>query len=98
MDKIYELEKDLEKDAGDFAKKLGYWHRKYAHPHRRAAPDREFHKPGSHFYVEFKRRPNEPTAQQFAEHRDMRAAGCDVFWVDSIEDFRAVLKSRECGC
>lgn len=94
-DEIFDLEADLEKEAGRIATRRGWWHRKYKHPGRRSAPDREFCRLGYDLYVEFKRNPNVPTGQQLLEIREMQAAGRDVVWLDSIEDFEATLIDRE---
>jgi hypothetical protein len=92
---IFELEADLEDAAIKFAKKRGWWTRKYKHVGRRAAPDREFVRRGVRFLVEFKRVGNEPTEQQWEEIKGMAAVGMDVVWLDSIEDFKACLVVRE---
>lgn len=94
-DKIYELEQDLEDDAIKLAKRHDWLTRKFRHAGRRAAPDRWFAKAGRIFWVEFKRQGNAPSEQQYQEISDMRAAGLDVVWLDSIEDFRACLLQRE---
>src|SRR5271155_2333082 len=93
--KIYELEADLEGDATKLARKRGWLTRKFKHAGRRSAPDRWFARDGCIFWVEFKRWPAEPTQLQFDEISEMRAAGLDVIWLDSIEDFEAVLIARE---
>lgn len=94
-DRIYELEKDLEHDAGTLATKRGWFHRKYQGVGRRSHPDRLFARNGRVFWVEFKRLGNHPTEQQWIEIGKMRDAGLDVVWLDSYEDFRAVLLQRE---
>jgi hypothetical protein len=93
--RIYDLESELEDDAIKLAKRKGWLTRKFKHPGRRSAPDRWFAKGGCIFWIEFKRAPNEPTPGQREEIRVMRAAGLDVLWLDSIEDFGAVLADRE---
>lgn len=94
-DKFYELEADLERDAGNLATKRGWFHRKYQGVGRRSHPDRLFARNGRVFWVEFKRLGNHPTEQQWIEIGKMRDAGLDVLWLDGIEDFQAVLISRE---
>lgn len=91
-DKFYELEADLEKDAIAFAKRTGWLTRKFKHPGRRSAPDRWFAKSARLLFVEFKRRGNTPTVSQYLEIHAMLDAGLDVVWLDSIEDFRSVLR------
>jgi hypothetical protein len=94
-DRIFELENDLEDAAIKLAKRTGWLTRKFKHAGRRSAPDRWFAKGGYIFWIEFKRQLCEPTKLQWDEIKAMRAAGLDVLWLDSIEDFRAVLADRE---
>lgn len=94
-DQIFALEQGLEDEAIKIAKKRGWRTRKFKHPGRRFAPDRWFARDGYIFWVEFKRQLNEPTEGQYDEIDFMRAAGLDVIWVDSIEDFVACLTIRE---
>lgn len=93
--KIYEYEAELESDAIKLAKRRGWFTRKYKGPGRRSHPDRLFAKGGYIFWIEFKRYPKEPTELQWQEIGAMRAAGLDVLWLDSIEDFAALLADRE---
>ena len=93
--KIYESEAKLEDDAVKMARKRGWFSRKYRAAGRRSQPDRIFIRNGRIFWVEFKRLGNEPTAAQWEEINAMLAAGADVVWLDSIEDFRACLLQRE---
>ena len=92
---VFELEADLEKAAVRWARARGWHSRKYRTAGRRAEPDRIFIRSGHVLFVEFKRVGNVPTAQQWLAIDDLRAAGADVVWLDSIEDFRAVLIDRE---
>ena len=46
-------------------------------------------------WVEFKLPGEEPTDLQRREHREMMAYGALVYWLDCIEDFKAVLKNHE---
>jgi len=94
-DKIYELESGLEDAAISLAKRAGWLTRKFKSPGRRSDPDRWFAKGGHIFWVEFKRQLCEPTKGQWDVIKEMRAAGLDVVWLDSIEDFKAVLADRE---
>lgn len=94
-DKIYETEAKLESAATDYATNRGWFSRKYKGPGRRSHPDRLFAKGGYIFWIEFKRRGNHPTTLQWGEIRKMWAAGLDVLWLDSIEDFKAILHDRE---
>ena len=94
-DQIFELENDLEDAAIKLANRAGWLTRKFKHQGRRSAPDRWFAKGGCIFWIEFKRQLCEPTKLQWDEINAMRAAGLDVLWLDSIEDFCAILHDRE---
>ncbi len=63
---------------------------------------REKGRSGSRFYperrcafVEFKRPGEEPTLQQRNRHRQMKAKGANVTWVDNFEDFKNYLIAFE---
>lgn len=92
---VFELEANLESKAVSWARNRGWYSRKYRTQGRRAAPDRIFIFKGHTLFVEFKRLGNVPTAQQWEEIEDLVEHGADVVWLDSIEDFRAVLIDRE---
>jgi hypothetical protein len=92
---IFEYEADLEKSAVSWARKRGWYSRKYRAAGRRASPDRIFILRGKVVFIEFKRAPAEPTDQQWEEIRSLLDAGADAIWLDSIEDFRACLVTRE---
>lgn len=89
-------ESSLERRACAYAKKLGYWQRKFKSPGKRSAPDRIFkHKYGPLFFIEFKARGEPPTALQLEEHAEMRAAGLIVYVCDNFDDAKAIL-DRHC--
>lgn len=92
---IFEREADLEDKAVKWARVRGWYCRKYRTAGRRAAPDRIFIRGGHVLFVEFKRAGNLPTDQQRDELRQLHEAGADAIWLDSIEDFKACLLSRE---
>lgn len=94
-DKIYDLEIDLETDAVKWARRRGWYSRKFRAPGRRAAPDRIFVFQGRVLFIEFKRLGNEPTDQQREELDDLRKVGAHAIWLDSIEDFQAVILCAE---
>lgn len=52
---------------------------------RAHAPDDLLLLPGRHVYVESKRPGKEGRAGQLREHERMRAAGCEVLLLDTIE-------------
>lgn len=88
-------ESDIENWSGDLAKRSGWWHRKFASPGKRSAPDRVFAKKGRVFFVEFKATGQEPTLLQQHEHALMREAGLTVYVCDSRENFGLTLKLEE---
>lgn len=94
-DEIFELEIDLEKKAVKWARARGWFSRKYRSPGHRASPDRIFIRRGRVFFVEFKRLGNAPTRQQEDEIESLLLHGADVVWLDSLEDFKAVILGRE---
>lgn len=58
---------------------------------RAGAPDLLILLDGRHLWVEVKAPGKRPGAHQLREHERLRAAGCDVFVVDSLEAFEALL-------
>jgi hypothetical protein len=77
------LEREIESWAKVYARKRGYWCRKFTSPQHRSAPDDIFAKNGRVFFVEFKRTGVSPTELQLEEHNAMRAAGMTVYVCDS---------------
>lgn len=61
----------------------------------KAVPDRVFIRNGVVLFVEFKRPGEEPTLQQRNRHRQMKAKGANVTWVDNFEDFKNYLIAFE---
>lgn len=82
-----ELEADIERDCGKRQKARGWWHRKYKTQGHRSAPDRQFVRHGREVYVEFKRPGKHLTEKQEEYHREMKAAGMEVYWFDNRDDF-----------
>lgn len=80
--------KDVEDPCIEFAHRRGWWHTKVGAATRNAQPDDLFVRAGVYVWVEFKRPGEEPTAQQFKRHRDMRAFGMDVRWTSSVDEFK----------
>jgi hypothetical protein len=50
---------------------------------------------GAVVWIEFKRKGKEPTELQWREIRLMLGAGLNVYWVDDLEDAKAVLATHE---
>lgn len=87
-----QLESEIESDITDFAEVRGWWQAKFTSPGLRGVADRIFIRRGRHVFIEIKRPGEEPTLQQQKRARDMRSAGAEVVWVDSLEKARAVLR------
>lgn len=88
-------ESDIESWSVKYARKRGWWARKFRTMHRRAAPDFIFGKNGIVFWVEFKATGEAPTPLQADEHKDMRAHGLTVYVCDSRETFPGMLEAQE---
>lgn len=79
-------ERYIEKRVTDYAvKKLGWLSRKLQWIGRHGAPDRVFIRSGKLVFIEFKQFKKKPTEHQRLEHERLRAAGMDVYVIDSIE-------------
>lgn len=85
------LEREIEKKATDWAKRNGWWSRKFTSPAHRSSPDRIFAKRGVVVFVEFKRAGQKPTPLQAHEHVVMRGFGLLVFVIDSVEGLKDLL-------
>lgn len=91
----FRLEKDLQEAAVRWARSRGWFARKYKGPGRRSHPDYFFLRGGVHLFIEFKLPGKEPTDLQWREIREMIAHGATVYWLDSLDEFKAVLTSYE---
>lgn len=91
----FENETALQTRCVDWARNRGWFARKYKGPGRRSHPDYLFLLDGHFLFVEFKHYGKEPTKLQQIEGDAMRAAGADVVYLDSFEDFKAVIRDRE---
>ena len=88
-----ELESDIQSDIIDFAHVRGWFAVKIVSPSRRGMMDIYALRHGRHVWIEVKR-PGEVLREQQAKlAREMKAHGAvDVYWVDSLEKARAILK------
>lgn len=94
MKNLNPLEKDIEKRVCDYAKSLKILVYKFTSPSRRSVPDRMFiTAAGVVFFIEFKRLGQKPTPAQDVEIAKIRAAGVDVFVVDTVEDGKDYVKN-----
>lgn len=81
------LEAEIEDRTVAQAKKHGYTVRKLSFLGVRGAPDRLFGREAACLIIEFKRPGEEPTAQQFKRHKELRTCfGFQVMWTDNYED------------
>jgi hypothetical protein len=91
-------ESEIQSQCVDWARKRGYWARKFSSPANRSVPDYLFARCEfrDKFAVEFKRRGKKSTDAQKEEQRKMHEAGWDVYVdVDSVSDFKALVIGRE---
>jgi hypothetical protein len=91
----FRLEKDLQDAAVRWARKLGWFARRYKGPGRRSHPDYVFAKRGCVVWVEFKLPGSEPTALQRHEIHEMLSHDLNVVWLDNLDDFKAILATHE---
>ena len=85
------LERDIQKKCVAYARKNGWWARKFTAQGRRSVPDYIFARSGEVVFVEFKRPGGKVTELQEEEHKEMRAAGLVVLVIDSFEEFKTLM-------
>jgi hypothetical protein len=98
-----QLEKDIEKKIGDFAKKQGCLFYKFVSPARRAVPDRLIITPmGVIGFLEVKAKGKKPTPLQMGEIIKLTKQNCAATWCDNVEDgcefIRKLLKTDREFC
>lgn len=98
-----QLEKDIEKKIGEFAKKQGCLFYKFTSPARRAVPDRMIITPmGVIGFLEVKAKGKKPTPLQLGEIIKLTKQNCDAAWCDNVEDgcefIRKLLKTDREFC
>lgn len=87
------LEAKVEVEIKRYAEAKGWWCVKFVSPGLRGVPDRLFIRRGRHVFIEIKRPDGKPpTAQQLKRHREMRAHGAEVHWVDAVDAAKEILK------
>lgn len=86
-------ESDIERHVIEYARKNGFWCRKFTSPHRRSVPDYILAKHGSVFWIEFKATGAHPTELQFKEHGEMARAGLVVYVVSDRQHGRDIIDS-----
>ena len=90
------LEKIIESQVCEYAKTLGVICYKFTSPNRRSVPDRLFVMPKGKgvFFIEFKRKGQQPTPSQTAEIAKIRAQGIFVGVVDNIAAGKVMVHDR----
>ena len=95
------LERNIERNCGNYARDQGVMHLKFTSPGRAAVPDRlvlaqipDWLVPVVAKYIcfiEYKRKGQEPTVPQQREHARLRALGFTVHVIDNTDDGKVVI-------
>lgn len=85
------LEKHIEKNICNYAKKHNWLSYKFTSPSCRSVPDRIFIKAGTIIFVEFKRKGAKPTEAQSHTISLLQDQKCKVFVIDNIEDGKKLI-------
>lgn len=85
------LEGDIQGTCVKWAKRRGWWARKFQSPANRAVPDYIFGRDGFTLFVEFKAPGKKATDDQQEEHNKMLAVGLSVHVIDDIAAFKALV-------
>ncbi len=85
-------ESKIEKAVCTYAKKKGFYVRKFVSTSHRGVPDQLFISPnGVTFFIEFKAPNKKPTAMQLDEHRQIERCNVVVHVVDDVEEGKRVI-------
>lgn len=85
------LERDIEKKVKEYARKRGWYVKKFTSPASRSVPDDIFLKNGFVFWIEFKATGCKPTVAQLEEHEKLFAKGGTVFICDDVDDGKSII-------
>ena len=86
------LEKYIEAEVCEYAKKKGLLAYKFTSPARAAVPDRMFiTQDGRVFFSEFKAEGKKPTPAQTREHQRLRQSKVNVFVIDNIPEGKVMI-------
>lgn len=89
------LEKEIEEKVVQYAKKFSILVYKFTSMGKRSVPDRLFILPGgATFFIEFKRRGEQPTASQRVEISKLQQQGATVYVIDNVEAGRAAVDAE----
>ena len=90
------IEADIERPATEYARRRGWFVAKIQFLDKNAAPDHLYARFRNgvkrQIWIEFKKPGETPTRQQLRRHAEMRAAGMDVRWTDSLEQAKEWLR------
>lgn len=89
------LEKDIQSACVAWARKRGWWARKFSSPANRSVPDYIYGKDGCTIFVEFKAPGKKATEAQLEEHKAMAEVGLMVHVIDDIERFKSLFGEWE---
>ena len=83
---------DIEQPARIYAISRGWLFEKVVSQSRKGWPDRLAIRNGRVVFVEFKKPGEEPTAQQYKRHQEIRDHGGEVVWFNTLEAAKAFFK------
>jgi hypothetical protein len=82
----------IEKQIGQYARRLGWKTMKLNGMGLRSKPDRMFYQAGKAFFLEIKRPGKKPTKQQEYRLQGLRDDGFIADWTDNIEEGQAIIR------
>jgi hypothetical protein len=88
----YLREKQVEGPTKRWARKNGWYVRKYSSPGKRSVPDDIFIRKGRVVFIEFKATNSKPTPQQWEELQELREQGMHADWSDDPELAKLILR------
>jgi hypothetical protein len=89
-----QLEKDIEKKIGTYAKSKDCLYMKFTSPSQRAVPDRLIiTKGGVIGFLEVKAKGKKPTPLQMIEMKKLCDNGCHVGWCDNVDEGKAFINT-----
>ena len=90
-------ESEIEKKTGEWAVANGWTHYKFTSPGMVGVPDRFFARDGYVVFIEFKDTGKTPEPIQWVRIDDLRSAGLEVEFADSVDTARAILSGDVCS-
>lgn len=89
------LERDVQKSCVDWARKRGWWARKFRSQSQKSVPDYIFGKDGCTVFVEFKAPGKTATKAQKEEHKAMADVGLMAHVIDDVMAFKGLFMNIE---